>query len=82
MLHDEDVQAEGDAVTAKHSILVMIARYQGPHNGGGVGVTSQVLEYETRDDAEIAMVQLAIRTKADYQPGTGRFAVEAVRLYD
>lgn len=69
-------------MTAQFSILVMIARYQGPHNGGGVGVTSQVLEYPDRDSAEIVMVQLAIRTKADYQPGAGRFAVEAVRLYD
>lgn len=69
-------------MTAQFSILVMIARYQGPNNGGGVGVTSQVLEYPDRDSAEIAMIQLAIRTKADYQPGAGRFAVEPVRLYD
>lgn len=69
-------------MTSRFSILVMIARYQGAHNGGGVACTSQVLEYETRDDAEIAMVQLAIRTKSDYQPGAGRFAVESVRLYD
>lgn len=69
-------------MTAKFSILVMIARYQGVHGGGGVGVTSQVLEYPDKDSAEAAMVQLALRTKADYQPGAGRFAVEPVRLYD
>lgn len=70
-------------MTAKHSILVMIARYQGAHSGGGVSVHSHVLEYEDATAAHAALVALtrARELRDQGNAGTGRFIVDAVPLW-
>lgn len=68
-------------MTAKHSILVMVARYQGSHNGGGVSVSTQVLEYDDATAAHAALVALTKAREASERASGGRFVVDAFPLW-
>jgi hypothetical protein len=71
-------------VTAKHSILVIIARYQSAQTGGGVALHSHVLEYPDATSAQQALVALAQSQSARSSQGSGgagRFVIDAIPLW-